>query len=100
MLSMGAAPLGELIFELSMTEESRWEILPVLSMGAALRGELIFELSMTVESRWEILPVLSMGATLRGEGIPEIFVCTTRCGAFIADVPVFAAGCREVICAA
>ncbi|ETK05824.1 hypothetical protein T230_15735 [Tannerella sp. oral taxon BU063 isolate Cell 1/3] len=33
MLSMGAAPRGELIFELSMTAESRWEILPVLSMG-------------------------------------------------------------------
>ena len=59
-LSMGAAPLGELIFELSMTAESRWEILPVLSMGAALCGELVFELSITAESRWEILPVLSM----------------------------------------
>ena len=97
---MGAAPRGELIFELSMTAESRWEILSVLSMGAMLCGELIFELSMTAESRWEIFPVLSMGAMPRGEGIPEIFVCTTRRGAFIAEVPVFATGCREVICAA
>ena len=60
-LLMGAAPRGELIFELSITEESRWEILPVLSMGAAPCEEGIFELSMTAESRWEILPVLSMG---------------------------------------
>ena len=72
----------------------------MLLMGAALCGEGFFELSMTAESRWEIFPVLSMGAALRGEGIPEIFVGTTRRGAFIADVPVFAAGCREVICAA
>jgi len=99
-LLMGAMLCGELIFELSITAESRWEILPVLSMDAAPRGELIFELSMTAESRWEIFPVLSMGAAPRGEGIPEIFVCTTRRGAFMADVPVFAAGCREVICAA
>ena len=97
---MGVALCGEGIFELSMTAESRWEILSVLSMGAMLCGELIFELSIAAESRWEIFSVLSMGAMLRGEGIPEIFVCTTRRGAFIADVPVFAAGCREVICAA
>ena len=99
-LLMGAVLCGELIFELSMTVVSRWEFLSVLSMGAAPRGELIFELSMTVVSRWEIFPVLSMGAMPRGEGIPEIFVCTTRRGAFIAEVPVSAAGCREVICAA
>ena len=99
-LSMGAMLCGELIFELSMTAESRWEIFPMLSMGAMPRGEFIFELSMTAASRWEIFPVLSIGAMPRGEGTPEIFVCTTRRGAFIADVPVFAAGCREVICAA
>ena len=99
-LLMGAVPRGVLIFELSMTAASRWGVISELLMGAAPRGEGIFELSMTAESRWEILPVLSMGAMPRGEGIPEIFVCTTRCGAFMAEVPVFAAGCREVICAA
>ena len=83
----------------SMTVARRWGVISELLMGAALRGEFIFELSMTAESRWEIFPVLSMGAMPRGEGIPEIFVCTTRRGAFIAEA-VFAAGCREVICAA
>ena len=84
----------------SMAVARRWGVISELLMGAALCGELIFELSMTAESRWEILSVLSIGAAPRGEGIPEIFVCTTRRGAFMADVPVFTAGCREVICAA
>ena len=84
----------------SMAVARRWGVISELSMGAALCGELIFELSMTAERRWEIFPMLSMGAMPRGEGIPEIFVCTTRRGEIIFDVPVFAAGCREVICAA
>ena len=84
----------------SMTVVRRWEILSVLSMGAMPRGEDIFELSMAVARRWGVISELSMGAMPRGEGIPEIFVCTTRRGAFIAEAPVFAAGCREVICAA
>jgi hypothetical protein len=45
----------------SMAVARRWGVISELLMGAALCGELIFELSITEESRWEILSALSMG---------------------------------------
>ena len=97
---MGAALCGEFIFELSMTAESRWEILPVLSMGCMFCEEVFSDAVVSAAERVALIFEGSISAALRTELISETLLSAAKSEAFMADVPVFAAGCREVICAA
>ena len=91
---------GEGIFELSTTEESRWEILPVLSMGCMFCGEVFSDAVVSAAERVAFIFEGSISAAPRTELISETLLSAAKSGEIIFDVPVFAAGCREVICAA